>query len=226
MLTSAIGLYRRLTPRVVRKMVRRLRRPRSEWTSTRAELGQWSFHDYRRPRWEAEYGSGRWAYMQGLAELSRYSVVVGYARFLRPHGSILDLGCGEGILQQRLGAESYSHYLGVDISHTAIERARARADDRTTFTCADVASFAPERRFDIIVFNEVLYYLSDPVRVMRHYERFLEPNGIFILSMFADEHTRANWTTLERAYDFLDETRAGNARSGFAWSCRVTRAAG
>ena len=203
-------------------MVRRLRGRRSDWTSTHGSIGNWSFHDYRPPKWEAEYGSGRWAYMHELAELSRYSVIVGYARFLRPGGSILDLGCGEGILQQRLGVESYSAYLGVDISQTAIERARARSDASTSFACADVATFTPGCRFDVIVFNEVLYYLRDPVPVMQHYQRFLEPNGIFIVSMFADEHTRANWATLERAYDFIDETSAGNARSGFAWSCRVT----
>jgi 2-polyprenyl-3-methyl-5-hydroxy-6-metoxy-1,4-benzoquinol methylase len=220
---ECIKLYRRWVPTRVRDWIGRVRSRRPAWTEARAAAGHWYFHDYSKPRWDLEYRTDKWRYMHGLEELSRYSVVIGYARYFHPEGSLLDLGSGEGILQQRLGRSNYSRYVGVDVSQAAIDVARSREDGRTRFLCSDVATFVPDEQFDVIVFNEVLYYFSDPVLVLRHYEQFLKPDGIFIVSMFADEQTFKNWATLESAYEFLDETRAGNAKSGCSWSCRVAR---
>lgn len=220
---NAVKLYRRWVPTRLRNLVGALRGHSSSWSETHAEGGVWRFQDYTRKRWESEYRTEKWTYMRGLDELSRYSVVIGYARFLHPAGSILDLGCGEGILQQHLGRESYSRYVGVDVSRAAIDEARQRQDDRTQFVCSDVATFVPKTTFDVIVFNEVLYYLRDPIEVMRRYEAYLRPGGVFIVSMFANDATEQNWETLSRAYDFLDETRTGNTKSGLAWSCRVVQ---
>lgn len=220
---KCIKLYRRWVPKRLRDWVGRARSRQTSWSEAGATADPWYFQDYSKPRWDSEYRTDQWRYMHGLEELSRYSVVIGYARFFHPKGSVLDLGSGEGILQQRLGTSSYSRYVGVDVSQAAIDIARSREDACTTFVCSDVATFVPDALFDVIVFNEVLYYFSDPLPLLRHYERFLRPDGIFIVSMFAGEQTYKNWATLERAYDFFDETRAGNAKSGCSWSCRVAR---
>ena len=218
---ECIKLYRSVVPASVRHLIGKALPGRTGWTQAESATGKWHVFEYEKPRWDTEYLSDKWTYLRGIQELSRYSVVVGYARFLHPEGSVLDLGCGEGILQERLGSTNYRRYLGVDVSQAAIELARSRQNENTGFVCADVATFVPDAPFDVIVFNEVLYYLDDPVGVMRHYERHLKPGGIFILSMFVNEQTTQNWSTLAAAYPFLDETRAGNAKSGFSWFCGV-----
>ena len=219
--TQCIKLYRKIVPARVRDTIGKVRSRKPAWTVAQAPSGRWYFSDYTKPRWDTEYRTDRWRYMSGLEELSRYSVVVGYVRFFKPDAKVLDLGSGEGILQERFGYESYSRYLGVDVSQAAIDAARTREDSRTSFVCADVATFVPDGKFDVVVFNEVLYYLREPLAVMKHYEKFLSPGGIFIVSMFNNEELTHNWTTLECAYDFFDETRASNSKSGCSWSCRV-----
>ena len=73
-------------------------------------------------RWEREYASGRWSYLGGVDELAHYSVIVGYYAFLKPGGSVLDVGCGEGILQTRLSPHGYCRYLGIDFAAGAIHQ--------------------------------------------------------------------------------------------------------
>lgn len=80
-----------------------------------------------------------------------------------PHiRSILEVGCGEGHQSeylQRLCDELY----GVDVSATAIERARRRLP-RAGFAVGDVFAqpWGRERaRFDLVVACEVLYYVAD-----------------------------------------------------------------
>jgi 2-polyprenyl-3-methyl-5-hydroxy-6-metoxy-1,4-benzoquinol methylase len=213
-------LYRASVPRVVRDAIGRLRTTGTAWSEA---VEHWHFQAYSPRRWEREYRTDKWRYMQGLPELARYSVVVGYVQHLAPQGAVLDLGCGEGILQQRLGRSNYARYVGVDISRIAIAAASARADQKTQFLCADASRYEPGGRFDVIVLNEVLYYFSDPLSVLQHYERFLAPAGAFVISMFATDETSANWRVLERRYQFIDQTKACNAGSGFAWDCRVVR---
>jgi 2-polyprenyl-3-methyl-5-hydroxy-6-metoxy-1,4-benzoquinol methylase len=213
-------LYRVAIPRLVRDLIGRAHTPRNAWTTAGT---RWHFQKYSPARWERDYRTDKWCYMHALPELARYSVVVGYAQYLAAQGELLDLGCGEGILQARLGQTSYARYVGVDISSAAIEVARVRNDERTEFVCADVARYAPEGLFDVVILNEVLYYFSDPLGVLSHYEQFLKPHGVFIISMFITDETRANWQMLEPHYDFVDQIHAANALSGFAWDCRVAR---
>jgi 2-polyprenyl-3-methyl-5-hydroxy-6-metoxy-1,4-benzoquinol methylase len=213
-------LYRAAVPRFVRDAIGQVRTQRSAWA---AAGDHWHYIDYSPARWDREYRTDKWCYMRALPELARYSVVAGYAQYLAAQGELLDLGCGEGILQGRLGSTGYARYVGVDISRAAIDAASACDDARTQFVCADVARFEPEGLFDVIVLNEVLYYFSEPLAVLRHYERFLKPEGVFVISMFVTDETRANWQLLEADYDLIDQTYAANAKSGFAWDCRAAR---
>ena len=47
----------------------------------------------------------------------------------------------------------------------------------------DCETFVPHKKFDVIVFNEMLYY-TDHVETMKHYSKFLEPEGIFVISIW------------------------------------------
>jgi len=75
----------------------------------------------------------------------------------------LDLGCGLGLLSQRLAARA-DETLGLDIADAAITLARAHAKDvgRLTFAQADVMDLPRELdgRFDLVVVADTLYYLS------------------------------------------------------------------
>ena len=173
--------------------------------------------------WEAQYGSGGWELMRRLDELARYSVIAGYLHHLKPGGSVLDVGCGEGLLADHLRPFGYARYLGVDLSETAVRQAAGRADERTAFTAADAESYVPAERWDAIVFNESVYYFRDPLGTVRRYEGFLEDGGLFIVSTFRSRRADVIVKRLLERYRLLEETAISNRKG--TWVVRVASAA-
>jgi 2-polyprenyl-3-methyl-5-hydroxy-6-metoxy-1,4-benzoquinol methylase len=82
--------------------------------------------------------------------------------------SILDFGCGEGFLLERLTERSVAldGYLGVDLRAPAIAEARARHPS-LAFREADIFSYPPDgRRFDLVLASQVLEHLPSPERFL------------------------------------------------------------
>lgn len=157
--------------------------------------------------WDVLFQQGAWSFLNQLDELSRYSVIVGYIRYLEPKCDILDVGCGEGVLLERLGPDGYSTYVGLDVSEVAIAGLLSRQNSATRFITADAETYVPEQYFDVIVFNETLYYMRDAAGVAERYTRLLKPGGIAIVSLFkGSSRARAIHALLKRRLPLLDET--------------------
>lgn len=172
--------------------------------------------------WNAQYSSGKWAYLGQLSELSRFSVLVGYLRHFKSGGTILDVGCGEGVLLQRLQTQDYSRYVGVDLSSAAIDQATKLSTSKSEFAAADAQAYVPTETFDVIVFNEVIYFFDNPLQTVERYARALNEGGLFLLSTnTAFRGGLAVLETLKRRYPTLDETRVSHADNQWSWVCTV-----
>jgi 2-polyprenyl-3-methyl-5-hydroxy-6-metoxy-1,4-benzoquinol methylase len=175
---------------------------------------------YTRERWEEEYASGHWDYLRTLEQAPRYRHIAGCCEHFRPGGSVLDVGCGDGVLQEIL-APGYSRYLGIDLSAEAIDRAASRADARTRFVRSAVDGLALDERFDAIVFNESLYYFEKPLPVLERCASLLERGGIFVISMHdLRPWNRRLWKEVEALYPPLDEVTVAHG-SGKSWTIKV-----
>jgi SAM-dependent methyltransferase len=159
----------------------------------------------RRDYQSAEYWNGGlsgWAasYMGGTLSIDvRNAVTVSLARQLCPGAtSILDLGCAGGTLVRCLdrGFETYS---GVDISDYAISKAREEAAGAgfppglaCGFEASSVEAYQPGRQYDVIVFNEVMYYLDLAAvsETLRRYADHLYPEGVIVVSLKDHEQCR------------------------------------
>ena len=94
--------------------------------------------------------------------------------------SILDLGCGDGQLTQRI-VRTGASVVGVDASAEMVAAARGRG------IVADVASaealpFA-RKEFDAVFSNAVLHWIRDQDAMMAQVRRVLKPNGRFVAEM-------------------------------------------
>jgi SAM-dependent methyltransferase len=93
---------------------------------------------------------------------------------------ILDLGCGDGQLTQRI-ADTGASVVGVDASPEMVAAARARG------VVADVASAEAlpytRNEFDSVFSNAALHWMRDQDAMMAEVRRVLKPGGRFVAEM-------------------------------------------
>jgi SAM-dependent methyltransferase len=180
--------------------------------------GQWTAS----AKYDAQYARGKWDYLSRIDEAARYSVLAGYALLLKPGGSLLDIGCGEGLLRARLHPAAYRQYIGIDFAE-AVERAKHLVDERTTFVVGDMEDYVPPSNLDVIVFNEVLPYFKNAIAGMERYRQFLAPEGVFLVSTFLSPAMEEFWTALGDRYPVIDEVLIAN-RGGTTWTVKALSA--
>lgn len=172
----------------------------------------------RERRWNAEYVAGDWSRLARLDELAHHAVLAGYLRNLKPGGSVLDVGCGEGLLRTQLG-DACGLYLGIDFAEP-IRLASAHATERTRFAIADMHDFTTIERFDAIIFDESLYYYKNQVAGLQRYTTMLAPQGVLLVSMHRTARTAVVWAQIAEQFDSLDDVEVTN-RSGVAWTVKA-----
>jgi SAM-dependent methyltransferase len=173
----------------------------------------------RETRWNKEYAKGGWEWLDTLPELAHHSILAGYFTKLKPNGRVLDVGCGEGLFHERLTGRAYARYVGTDFAE-AIKRAEHRNDEKTAFVVADMNDYTTTEQFDAIVFNESIYYIWDIADGLAHYERFLAPDGIFLISMHGKERNDEKWAVVDARYRILDAVTVTN-QHGTRWTVKA-----
>jgi 2-polyprenyl-3-methyl-5-hydroxy-6-metoxy-1,4-benzoquinol methylase len=99
------------------------------------------------------------------------------------NASVLDAGCGEGHLLERLQkAEKDNKYYGIDIIPLAINQAK----ERCPFANIEIGDIYevkyPNEFFDIIICTEVLEHIFNFKSALKELKRTLKPNGVLIIS--------------------------------------------
>lgn len=126
-------------------------------------------------------------------------------RYWRPGRlPILDVGCGDGLLFDRLaefgdawGVESDASLISPDNPHR----------DRIHVGPFD-ATFQPGRRYGLVLMLDVIEHLPDPAGALRQAAALLEPDGILVATVPA---FRLLWTT----HDVLNHHFTRYTRRGF-----------
>jgi 2-polyprenyl-6-hydroxyphenyl methylase/3-demethylubiquinone-9 3-methyltransferase len=141
----------------------------------------------KRHMWNNEFARGQWAAPERTANDCVYPCVERFAR----GGAVLDLGCGEGRASYELDEQAYRRYTGVDVSDVALERAAQASathgrSARTDFVRSDIASYAPDRSYDVILFMESIYYVpwGSIVPMLNRYATHLTGGGVFIVRLW------------------------------------------
>lgn len=175
--------------------------------------------------WDEQYRTGKWRYLESLDQMAHYAVIAGYVRRLCPSGTILELGCGTGLLLRELEGLPIARYTGVDLSEEALLQARELAAEAAPsipwdFQIGDFDRYTPDERVDLVIFAESLYYAARPLDVLERFRPFIRNGGTMIVSMYRYRNTATIWRRIGRRFPVLSSTRVENAR-GQEWDVRV-----
>ncbi|HVC46656.1 MAG TPA: methyltransferase domain-containing protein [Terracidiphilus sp.] len=152
--------------------------------------------------WDAKAYGEYGAFVHGLAG--------GVLEWLavRAGEEVLDLGCGDGQLTNRIAAAG-ARVRGVDASPAMADAARARG------VAVDVANAEllpyPEASFDAVFSNAALHWVQDQDAMMREVRRVLRPGGRFVAEMGGQGNIAAIRVALTAV---LERHGAGNLEEG------------
>ncbi|MBB6235514.1 2-polyprenyl-3-methyl-5-hydroxy-6-metoxy-1,4-benzoquinol methylase [Pedobacter sp. AK013] len=154
--------------------------------------------------WEKQFGGKDWDYLYAEAEKDHYLAIVD---LFKKYGSdkVLDVGCGQGVLYHYIKAAEAGplNYLGIDISGNAVRKAKASFPE-TNFQQLDFDYQKLEGKFDVIIFNETLYYFNRPLSIIQKcIDENLNNGGYFIISMCDFTGHEVIWQKLKQRYHFL-----------------------
>jgi tellurite methyltransferase len=106
----------------------------------------------------------------------------------RPPGRALDLGAGEGADSIRLARLGYS-VDAVEISKVGaskISRFADAANETVNVVVADISSYEPNEKFDVVICNGVLHYVDDKKPVVERMQAVTKAGGINVISLWSN----------------------------------------
>ncbi len=92
--------------------------------------------------------------------------------------TVLDVGCGTGVLIPDYLSRNVRSVTGVDISPAMLGIARRKfTDPRVSFVCADAAEIVLPTVFDCCVVYNAFPHFPDPAKLVLHLAELLAPSG-------------------------------------------------
>jgi 2-polyprenyl-3-methyl-5-hydroxy-6-metoxy-1,4-benzoquinol methylase len=177
---------------------------------------------------ERYYSSGKWndSWSHGYdldrrEEDARYGTLLALMRRYEKEGPLLDVGCGDGLLEEKYRQISSVPIVAFDYSASAIERARGRGLTNVEFLCADSRTFRPQQLFSVIVLNESLYYVDDYLIMMEALSKTLTPDGVFVVSMHATRLSKKIWNHIRASYISPQGVALKHEPTGCVWHVRL-----
>jgi peptidoglycan/xylan/chitin deacetylase (PgdA/CDA1 family) len=142
--------------------------------------------------------------------------------------SVLEMGCAEGFFTEELASVT-SSLLAIDISRTALERARIRcaSHSNVTFDQLDAFEQLPEGHFDLVVCAEILCYTKNRfalARLARGIRERVQPDGFVLLTHpngLADRPDQSGMDLHEIGASFIGQTFARTPGLAFVRELRT-----
>ena len=104
------------------------------------------------------------------------------------HKTILDIGCGSGYLSEQIKKKGNTVY-GIDYTKEAVEVA-VRRIDYAALCDIEKEDIPWNKKFDVILFADILEHLYNPKNVIERSTKFLKKDGVLIISL----PNIANWS--------------------------------
>ncbi|MBT2562529.1 class I SAM-dependent methyltransferase [Pedobacter sp. ISL-64] len=177
-----------------------------------------AFNIKKQQFWDHQYSTGQWDVLKSPLEYQRFEAVRTVIYNLESKKpKVLEIGCGEGLLQQKLEKSSYGLFLGIDISTVAIEKASKLTSLNVTYAVEDMEAYNPPTDFDLIIFNESIYYSPTPIQLFERYAKFLRKGGMMVLSIYKTTANDILLNEINKSFQLMIQTDTTNERG--TWYC-------
>lgn len=127
--------------------------------------------DYRASHATGLYGRLKWLQALLLARRLRAYIPAG-------EPLITELGCGAGQLLLAFQHLGFRHLIGVDWT---INRELAAATPAISFVAHDILTYTPPRPVDVVIVNNVIEHLADPLQLLAAYRSHLTERGVILV---------------------------------------------
>ena len=124
---------------------------------------------------------------------------------------ILEIGCAAGMTGKELKKNPNIYVAGVELDHRAAAEAKNHLDDIFQGNIETIQLPFPEKRFDCIIFADILEHLVNPLEVLKKTKGFLRTDGVVIASIpnvqylgVISQLVEGNWTYQDEG--ILDRT--------------------
>ncbi|XXJ18084.1 class I SAM-dependent methyltransferase [Desulfovibrio caledoniensis] len=99
-----------------------------------------------------------------------------------PDLEVLDMGCGDGLVANRLHRERNATVWGVDTNAEAIRLARDMNRETPNVFLLQSAYDPLDRSFDLVLVVDIFEHVRDPLRLLDNVERSVAPGGRVVVS--------------------------------------------
>jgi len=109
---------------------------------------------------------------------------------LKPGESLLDVGCGTGVLLKALAASVPDAKLsGADLSPEMLDVARKSLGERVVLKQSHAESLPfSDQAFDVVVSTNAFHYFRNPLGALERMARVLRPNGRVVITDWCDDY--------------------------------------
>lgn len=120
-----------------------------------------------------------------VSDLKRLAFIINsLTDLIGKNGSVLDIGCGNGIISNSLAAAGYE-VTGIDVSEKAIAKAKASYQlPNLQFKVKNAADLqVQKKRYDAIICSEVLEHLTNPLQLLHTINALVSDKGVIIVTV-------------------------------------------
>lgn len=103
----------------------------------------------------------------------------GISKYVKKSKYLLDVGCGRGYFldeARKLGWDTY----GIDVSESVVDYAKNELHLNVAY--GDIFSFQSERKFDVVILNQVIEHFVDPKKLIATCRKYLEDEGLLYIA--------------------------------------------